>query len=72
MIFPAPLLLGKVEGGGRGETCGGAGVGSLKSDTDQKLRKGQRWRNVVSIIMRRDFVVNYMLIISYPFRGMSY
>ena len=80
MRFYVPLLLGNFDRGGKrrggggsggGETCRGGVVGALDSDTDQRSRRGQRWRNVVSIIARRYRFVTYMLIINYPFRDVS-
>ena len=35
------------------ETCGGGGVGTHESDTDQVLRRGRKWRNVAGIILKR-------------------
>ena len=61
----------EVGGGGGTKTYGRGGVGTLESETDQGPSRGGGWKNVVIIIAMRDCVVNYVLIISYPFMEVS-
>ena len=78
MSVSKPLLLRNLECGGGGrwrgggtKTYGRGGVETLESETDQGPSRGGGWKNVVIIIAMRDCVVNYMLIISYPFMDVS-
>ena len=46
-------------------------ISSPPSENYQGPSRGGGWRNVVSIIAKRYCVVNYMVIISYPFMDVS-